>query len=80
MKKAQEKTVTAKPAKLTPFQKDVVAALEHIFTVEGWEIPDSAVEGNLTARVAELEARINQLHGATARRFDAIAAKKGRAK
>ena len=42
---------------------DLTAALDALFGDEnsGWEIPDSAVEGKLTRKVAQLEARIGCL-------------------
>ena|SRR5581483_11071396 len=42
-------------------QKNLIAALEKLFTDEGWEIPDSAVEGKLTGRITRLEAQVKEL-------------------
>ncbi|MDB6027526.1 MAG: hypothetical protein JWM68_3749 [Verrucomicrobiales bacterium] len=41
--------------------KEIVAALEHIFTVEAWEIPDAAVEGKFARKVDQLEAQVKSL-------------------
>ncbi len=61
--------------KLSAFERKVVKALEHIFTVEGWEIPDSAVEGKLSAKVRELESRLNSITQTPAvNRIDAVTA------
>lgn len=70
------------PPKLSAFDKKVVKALTHIFTVEAWEIPDSAVEGKLSNKVRELESRLNQLTSTpTVQRFDTVAAmKKGKSR
>jgi hypothetical protein len=41
--------------------KQLVAALDQLFTTGGWEIPDQAVEGKLTAQVQQLKAQMESL-------------------
>lgn len=41
----------------------MVKALNRLFRKGGWEIPDDAIAGKLTARIKELEKRVAQLEG-----------------
>ncbi|MGN6556207.1 MAG: hypothetical protein ACTHLW_21055 [Verrucomicrobiota bacterium] len=77
------KTAQPKKPKLTPFQKQVIEALEYLFTVDAWEIPDDAVVGKFATKIRELETRLNALDNRPAvQRIDPIVAlgKKGGAK
>ena len=71
-----------KAPKLSAFEKKIVKAIEHMFSVGGWEIPDSCVSGKFTNKLRELESRVNQLaETPTVRRLDTVAAmRKGGAK
>ena len=60
------KILEAKDAQTGESQKPIapqalVAALDRLFKNEGWEIPDSCVEGKLMNKVLQLEARIDSL-------------------
>jgi hypothetical protein len=62
--KQSAKTVKIEPKQkppAPPFQQDLRNALEWMFTEGGWEIPDQAIEGKLTAKVLQLEAQVKSL-------------------
>ena len=42
-------------------EQDLIAALNHLFVNEKWEIPDDAVSGKVSAQVAQLQSRVDHL-------------------
>lgn len=57
----QSASVPAKITRLEVEQKALVTALEKLFAVEGWEIPDDYIAGQFKRRFDQLEARVNHL-------------------